>query len=344
MSRDLLSTWLEVPSNPWPPEHHALLGLSAGQGTSEEIELRVLERMEKLRQHQLLHPELVTEGMNLLAQAMIALADSSNRRDADDAIPISPIIEIPPARTWKPAPRVVEELPRLPSEPIPDFIIPELAEEQPLTLPEEDLEEDDEFDVLDDDEPEEKPIPKLSLPPLLDQISTSVPKNNRPPRSRREIYKELARIRKVLRVWDRLRVYLEDPLKTFTRRTETVAFMGLLTELRPLLPLVSDLIGGTNQPGNIVAALARQQLIVEMFRSLLPSQCDALARDCRQAHYVMTEHYQNRRRYLRNTSEKNFARLYWYPLVRRVSRQPEWAFLALGVLSLVIAFVRSVPR
>ena len=40
-----------------------------GSGDLADIEGRVLDHMELLRPHQLRHPELVTEGMNLLAQA-----------------------------------------------------------------------------------------------------------------------------------------------------------------------------------------------------------------------------------------------------------------------------------
>jgi hypothetical protein len=33
-----------------------------------------------------------------------------------------------------------------------------------------------------------------------------------------------------------------------------------------------------------------------------------------------------------------------YPLYRNVARRPEWLFLFLGILALIIAFARSLPR
>ena len=67
--------------------------------------------------------------------------------------------------------------------------------------------------------------------------------------------------------------------------------MACLSDLKPLLPTVSDLIGGPNQHGSLIGMLTRQQLIVDVFRSLLPSQREALARDCQSAHYVLLEYY-----------------------------------------------------
>ena len=80
MGHELLCGWLEIAPDSWPPDYYALLGLPPGEGTTDEIEQRVLERMEKLRHYQLMHPELVTEGMNLLAQAMITLSRAVSGR------------------------------------------------------------------------------------------------------------------------------------------------------------------------------------------------------------------------------------------------------------------------
>ncbi len=82
-NRDLLCTWLNLPKAPWPPNYDLLLGLAWGQGSTEEIEHRVLERMEKLRQHQLMRPDAVTRGMNLLAQAMNCLTNPITRLEYD---------------------------------------------------------------------------------------------------------------------------------------------------------------------------------------------------------------------------------------------------------------------
>jgi len=69
----LLQAWLDLPNGPWPPPPHTLLGVPA-TADGAEAERRALKLMSTLRPHQLLHPELVTEGMNRLAQAMLGFA------------------------------------------------------------------------------------------------------------------------------------------------------------------------------------------------------------------------------------------------------------------------------
>ncbi len=225
--------------------------------------------------------------MNLLAQAMICLTEPATRTAYDQKLlPSPPVINLgdadelplqlvdePPAaarpvrldRRAQPdldPLRLPPETYSLEDEPDADaLLIPELIDDEPLTLAEEEDEED---------EPETRSIN---------------PRPDRTPKTRRDFYRSIVRIRRVLRIWERLRAYLDDPEKTFDRRIDTIAFMSCLAELQPLLPSVADLVGGPNQPGHLVAALARQQLVVEMFRSLLPSQRLALTRDCQSAHY-----------------------------------------------------------
>ncbi|QVL33398.1 hypothetical protein KIH39_05655 [Telmatocola sphagniphila] len=74
-----LAKWLKISTTPWPPDYFRLVGLEIGEGTAADIEARVFERMELLRNYQLKYPEQVTEGMNLLAQAMVCLCDSAQR-------------------------------------------------------------------------------------------------------------------------------------------------------------------------------------------------------------------------------------------------------------------------
>jgi hypothetical protein len=82
----LLYSWLGLPLGTWPPNHYALIGIAPGVYDPAEIERIVLSRMDRLRPHQLLHPELVTEGMNRLAQALICLTDPATRLAYDAEI------------------------------------------------------------------------------------------------------------------------------------------------------------------------------------------------------------------------------------------------------------------
>jgi hypothetical protein len=164
----------------------------------------------------------------------------------------------------------------------------------------------------------------------------------RPMSPKRELYAELARVRKVLRVWERARPYLTDTDRTFSRRTDSLALMGCLAELRPLLPTVSDLIAAPHKPGGIVAALARQRLMFDTFRTLLPSQREALAKDFRAAHYRLAGYYEDLRDEVRRKNEKGWKRLVLHPLLRYLGDHPECLFLPLALLALAVALARSV--
>ncbi len=308
IARDLLPTWLGIPADPWPPDHHALLGLPADVDDPAVIERHVLERMELLRQHQLMHPDEATEGMNLLARAMIALtAPPKLEPIAEPAVLIDVPVPAPVERQFIEAPLPVS-LP-LPPDVASDVypIEPEPADELPMALPR---------DV--------RPRPVRG--------------------GRRQLYADIVRVRRAMKTWGRLVEFFEVPERTFTRRTDIVALMNTLSDLLPVLPTTIEFVGGPGQPGHVIAGLARQQPVVEMFRSLLPGQCEALARDCRLAHLTLRNRYGELRDALRQQTERNFSRKYVYPLGRELLARPEWVLLAMGVLSLGIALVRSLPH
>ena len=96
MNLPLLKKWLELKSEHWPPNHYALLGLNEGEGAADEIELRVLDRMERLRSYQLVHPDLVTEGMNRLAQALNCLTDLEAKKNYDQTLGLRQPVVKPP--------------------------------------------------------------------------------------------------------------------------------------------------------------------------------------------------------------------------------------------------------
>ena len=114
----LLQLWLNLPAGPWPPEPALLLGRP---GSHAEAEAAAMARMEILRSHQLMHPELVTEGMNRLAQALlqygdapIAVAIVEDDATESDAVPVetpAPVVAraIPVVRQAEPPPLVMLE-------------------------------------------------------------------------------------------------------------------------------------------------------------------------------------------------------------------------------------------
>ena len=416
MSHHLIRTWLQLPPEaPWPPDHYTLLGLAPGCGGTDEIEQRVLERMDLLRRYQLLHPEQVTEAMNRLAQAMICLTDPDARRaydveqgfapaspprrrepgpaekestlpttlelvPEDDEAPYVAELDVPPPsrRTVVSRPTALAE-PTLPpgiEEPLPEEDGPLTEEEvrdeailDVIILPDEPARRTrpparrttrpapppppphKPLDLPEEDRPAPPPLkksqPAIKLPqePLsLDEAAPARRAADPHRAERRALYGQIARIRKVLRVWERVRVFFDDPERSLARRTDALALMGHLAELRPLLPTVADLVGGPDQPGTLVAMLARQQPVVDTFRSLLPGQIDSFAKDCRAGHFRLSYRMKQLRADVRRRLPWSFGRRVWSPLVRHVARRPEWVLLPLGASALLIALFRSVPE
>ncbi len=106
----LLRSWLGLPEAvTWPPDPHTLLGLQPGPVDPADAETRALDRMDRLRPHQLLHPELVTEGMTRLAQALIAFGEAAPPTPPPPAYEL--VVEAAPPRPAPPAFEVVHDLP-----------------------------------------------------------------------------------------------------------------------------------------------------------------------------------------------------------------------------------------
>jgi hypothetical protein len=371
MSVDRIRSWLQLPDGVWPPDHYTLLGLKGGEGSPELVEERALERMELLRRYQLSNPDEVTEGMNRLAQALDCLSDPIRRSAYDAKLGLATETLPPPAMEAPPPDpielEIDEDIPEVPlieietlaapvTEPPPELppsepVLPEtfrIVEEEPPVAPAR-----REPILLEEAEPPPRrpvvPRPREQRPHREEPQPQPEPKAEHfrlevdPERAaRRQRYAELARLRKVIRVWEDVRGHLTDPERSFNRRTDAIAFMAVLGELRPLLPLVDGLVGGPNEPGGLVAALARQPLVVDTFRFLLPSQRDALAQDCRAAHFALEERYRAIRADLHQMLQKGWGRRVWLPMVRQVGRNPEWGLLILGIFALVIAFLRSI--
>src|SRR4051812_45940295 len=83
MNHQLICSWLGLSSATWPPDHYRLLGLTPGAVDPGRVEQLVQERMERVRRYQLTHPELATEAMTRLAQALNCLTDPATKRAYD---------------------------------------------------------------------------------------------------------------------------------------------------------------------------------------------------------------------------------------------------------------------
>jgi hypothetical protein len=324
----LLPKWLDLPERPWPPDYYALIGLDRGAGLPDEIESRVLERLEKLRRYQLQHPEEATEGMNLLAKALDCLGDPTTRADYDRSLGLKVVAK-------KPEETASAAIPLLPAAIAID--LPDDVEILPLV--------DDDNEIIEDAIVVGQLVDVVSRsPPPLPETKPQPPplpeKPKRPNARRREIYFELARVRKVLRILNRLRPSMSDPDRTFGNRLETLAFLGGLAELRPMLTEVRDLVGQPGQPGDVVAALVKQRMITDTFRHLLASQRESLVKDFRSMHFTLSEYYDDLRIQARRRHQRDFVRMIVNPVKKWMWKYPEIDFAAIGLVCLGVAVLR----
>lgn len=345
MNFELIRSWLELPPGPWPPDHYTLLGLPVGQADVAIVEPRVLMRMELLRRHQLLQPDLVTEGMNRLAQALITLTDLTGKLAYDAQLGVSSLL----VAHAVPAPAPLPE-----SDPDPVIIAAPLLEDEPLepealhTHPTELTQEI----VL----PAELLVPYEVVPapvvPLrkpvrprpAERVVEAVPVVRpwpTPASSRRWIYSRLALIRKSIRAWNGLRPVLLDPQDPLDRPGRILLLLEGSLAIQPHLPSLRGVVGGTNEPGGLVAALVRQPLLLDTMRRLLPEQRQALARDWRLALVELEGEY-HRLRQLAVEERKKAEGVPRVPaFVRWLRAAPELALAGFALFILFISLVRA---
>lgn len=355
MNRDKLYKWLDLPAGPWPPDHYTLVGLVRGEGTPASIEARILERLELLRRYQLAHPDEATEGMSQLARALDCLTAPDARRAYDRSLGIDTVIDVAEVVSVDDVLKAAyADIPVLEATLVPLDDGPDL----PLAILLPDL--DDEADAEDEPpiilEPILEPIVEpLPIPPPLPKRRTKVDnaretippaetaeKNPERPRGRRRArYADAVRVRRVLAVCERARPYFTNHEHRFARPEDAVGLIACLTDLRPLLPTVDDLVGRTGEPGNLLAAIARQRLMIDTFRNLLPSQRERLAKDFRAAHYRLAHYYRDVRQDILDDNAKGVWREYGVPLWRYYAKYPELGLIPVGLLALVVAFLRG---
>jgi hypothetical protein len=125
--------------------------------------------------------------------------------------------------------------------------------------------------------------------------------------SKRALFYQITRTRQLLWAWEQVGKYLNRPTRLVSHPTEATDLIHHMGMIRELLPSAMPALGRAGQPGYLVLALARQQLIVPMLQTLLPSQREALARDWRVGHAVLRG-----------------ARLFLHQELRTVRRRTRW--------------------
>ena len=293
-----------------------------------------MERMELLRSHQLLHPELVTEGMNRLAQALIALTDAVGKAAYDVELGIiSAMVELP-------APAPESEASVVVAEP--------LVDEDVFT---DDAAVPPAFEVVDDTQeiavsPGTQVVEweQVPPPPLAEELPPDeLPEPEGDPQSRRWIYTRLALMRRALRAWERLRPTLGDPNDRVDRPIRVVLLLEAVADLRPLMGPVRGVVGGAGEAGRLAVAVVRQPLLLDTIRRLLPSQREALAADWHRGR-VALQAEGIRLRNLARRGRPHAARPAITAVARQLSDVPEIVPVLLGLLAVAVALVRWLAR
>jgi hypothetical protein len=320
MDTNLLCSWLGLPPGPWPPDDRTLLGLPAGPVDAAEAERRALTQMGRLRPHQLMHPELVTEGMNRLAQALLAVT-------ATAAAPSRPA---PTAHT----PRQVDYDVNLepPSEAV--ILKPEpvaLAEPVPVAVPA--------LPRAETVKPAPGPRPVPTPPPVAVTPETVGPR----PEDRRAAYRELAGLRNLLRAWDRLRSTLADPSAGLTTPGEVFEFLEGVQAVRSASIHPGLDPGLVRDAAPAVSAVVRQPLPLAVFRSLVLAQRLALARDWAASRAWFVARSASVRSGLARTASTR-PTVTAAGLLHTITRNPEWGLIAVSGLLLAAVVVRLVTR
>jgi hypothetical protein len=344
-----LRSWLGLAPGPWPPDHYDLLGLSPGPAEADVVERLVLERLATLRTHQLLHPELVTEGMNRLAQALVCLTDPAAQAAYDAERGFAPAV----SEIERPVP---PPLPAFPYEVIPGFPIPIDDESEPgditrvievpvQTAVEATQEAAPAFEVV-DDASTAPPAYEVVADVVIDATFIAPPQALWQPKSKRHLYARMAYIRRLSAGWKKLEPVLGGAREALDRPVGVLIFLESVAELQPLLNPNSPVIGEPWRPGGMVVAVLRQPLPMHAVRSLLPDQRRAVAIDWRNGDSELSREY-NRLRELSRSGRRRYRRFRRRgPLMRGIRwafRNPESMLIVLALAVIAAAVVRSSP-
>jgi len=314
MDTALLMNWLGLPPGPWPPDDRALLGLPPASTpvSATDAEQQALARMETLRPHQLKHPELVTEGMNRLAQALIGM------------MALAPAVEAAPPPPPKPRRPPKPELPASPPAPV--------------VL---------DAEVIPDAVAVSHPRPPATPPPLhavfpVPPVSVPDPPEgtNYFPTDRRNGYRELVFLRRLRDAWELLRRTLgdaNDPL------TSAEAVYELLSGARDLAALRQREEFGRVIRGDAesVATVAVQPAVL---RELVPSQRWGLAVSWDAGRLAIERREKWLRERLRESKPARRFPAGDGELASFFRANPEWALVALTLLAVLVGVLRSVGR
>ncbi|MFL5244296.1 MAG: hypothetical protein ACJ8FY_19525 [Gemmataceae bacterium] len=370
MNYERICIWLGLPTGVWPPDHYRLLGISPGTGDAAQIEKHVFERMETVRRYQLQDPELATEAMNRLAQAFVCLTNPEAKKTYDAQMHVPPprrrvssaSAVAMPALPDDPQLKEISDVPAgdtadplawmyggdSPSSEVPVAEPVGASEEPPKVTPETPTTIIEALDTLTE---------LTSLPPKngsagetpasaftqIDQEATAPPDPiveaarsseaaTRGLSTKRGLYHRVAKTRQLIRAWDEAGAYLGNPARRLNKPVEATELIFLLGQIRTLLRGFPPLLGKAGQPGYLVVALAKQQVIVPTYQTLLPSQRESLARDWESGQKLLQAHRDFLRLELRIMRRRSLPARMVRVVRHVVAAYPGMVLLVLGLL------------
>ncbi len=332
MNTALLLPWLKLPPGPWPPEERVLLGLPAGPIDSAQAEMNALARMEMLRPHQLKHPEVVTEGMNRLAQALIALTSTAESN--------APTVTLrKPARRSAPKPKLVEA-----SQPLID--LSPVGGATPVSPPPPAILEAEVIVEAEIVRPAQAPAVQLPLPEPILAIPPGLVEVPEIPQSddRRRSYRQLAYLRKLHATWLTLQNVLAVPSEPLLSAEMVYRALIGFRDLRELLRRGRPRYRALERSGGSVLALAGQPQAISVLRELLQDQRQAVAMDWAYAKASLEAQMIAVRRSLKRPRTRHALADAGRLFTARLQQNPEWILGVLTTLLILSGIARTLLR
>lgn len=330
MNTDLLRNWLNLPPGVWPPEDRTILALANGPVTASHIEECALAQMEKLRPYQLVDPDLVTEGMNRLAQALIVLTDEANR-------PLAPVAAPPPIDreiSFEVAESV--DAPSLPT--IAPLVLPVIYEAEIVRKPKRTPKSERKpttVELVEPDAPE--PTVEIPEPHLIPAGAVYVPTD------RRKAYAELVALRKVIQAWEKLQPQFASPSENLHTSAMVLGFFESVAECRHAVAVHGN-TEWFEDHGWLVLTIVRNPMALSVFRMLVRSQRRELAADWANAAADLRGRYLGMRQTLQTTKPRHKFGTMLRETQIWMRENPEWLLTTIVLFTFAIGIARTIAR
>ena len=332
MNQELLCTWLGLPKTAWPPDPWTLLGLPRDPQEASVIERHVHERMCKLRHYQLSYPEEATEGMNRLAEAFIALTETSCKVTA------APTATAPPPVQKKPAvdETTVTTKTALDWRAEPPPVRREFAE-TPEVIAED--EPGDEILVAKPFAPPAKPVRRKVDMKLVHDLAEQSEEATSKLATLDAVIERVDQTRILLTAWDRIGKHLKCTTKKIGPK-ESDAYAQKLDRIAKTMQTYPAFLGQPGKPGYRVVVQARLRMPLAMVRGMSGEQKEELLFDWQAGREVLLAHRKYLHRLFKSMRHRTKVGLVWHA-IRSVVNDHTLQTLA-GALVLTVAIIGTV--